>query len=59
MNLANLLHASARRLPQAPALAQGARVVATYGELSERVARRAGALRERGLAAGDRVGQAM
>jgi long-chain acyl-CoA synthetase len=59
MNLANLLHASARRLPQAPALARGTRIVANSGELSERVARRAGALRARGLAAGERVGLAM
>jgi long-chain acyl-CoA synthetase len=59
MNLARLLHASARRLPQAPALARGARIVATYGELSARVARLAGGLRARGLALGDRVAMAM
>jgi long-chain acyl-CoA synthetase len=59
MNLAQLLHASARRLPQAPALARGARTVASYGELSERVARLAGGLLRRGLARGDRVGLAM
>ncbi|HEU4645505.1 MAG TPA: long-chain fatty acid--CoA ligase [Burkholderiales bacterium] len=59
MNLAQLLHASARRLPQAPALARGARTVASYGELSERVARLAGGLLRRGFARGDRVGLAM
>ncbi|MGH8687066.1 MAG: AMP-binding protein, partial [Burkholderiales bacterium] len=59
MNLAQLLHAVARRLPQASALARGPRVVATYGELSERVARLAGGLRARGLARGDRVALAM
>ena len=59
MNLAQLLHASARRLPQAPALARGTRNVATYGELSARVARLAGGLRARGLAPGDRVALAM
>jgi long-chain acyl-CoA synthetase len=59
MNLAQLLHASARRLPQAPALARGTHVVATYGELSARVARLAGGLRARGLAPGERVALAM
>ena len=59
MNLAQLLHASARRLPQAPALARGTRTVASYAEFSERVARLAGALRRRGLAHGDRVALAM
>jgi long-chain acyl-CoA synthetase len=59
MNLAQLLHASARRLPQAPALARGTRIVATYGELSARVARLAGGLCARGLAPGERVALAM
>ena len=59
MNLAGLLHASARRLPEAPALALGERTVATYGELSARVARLAAGLRRRGLAPGDRVALAM
>ncbi|MEX2198527.1 MAG: long-chain fatty acid--CoA ligase [Burkholderiales bacterium] len=59
MNLAQLLHASARRLPQAPALARGTRIVAPYGELSARVARLAGGLRARGLAPGERVALAM
>ena len=31
MNLAQLLHTSARRLSQAPALARGTRTVASYG----------------------------
>ena len=39
-----------------PAAASGTRVTATYGQLAERAARLAGALRERcGLKAGDRV----
>ena len=39
-----------------PAAATGTRVIATYGQLAERAARLAGALRERcGLKAGDRV----
>jgi len=59
MNLAQLLHAVARRLPQAGALARGPRVVASYAELSARVARLAGGLRARGLARGDRVALAM
>ena len=59
MNLARLLHARARRLPQAPALARGTRIVAPDGELSARVAQLAGGLRRRGLAPGDRVALAM
>ncbi|HZN86093.1 MAG TPA: long-chain fatty acid--CoA ligase [Burkholderiales bacterium] len=59
MNLAALLHASARRLPGAPAIALGARTVATYGELSQRVARLAAGMLARGLARGDRVALAM
>jgi long-chain acyl-CoA synthetase len=59
MNLAQLLYASARRLPAAPALARGTRTVASYGEFSERVARLAGAMRGRGLTHGDRVALAM
>ena len=59
MNLAQLLHAAARRLPHAPALAVGAHIVASYDELSARVARLAGALRARGLAPGERVAMAM
>jgi len=59
MNMALLLHAAARRLPDAPALALGARTVSTYRELSARVAALAAGLRRRGLASGDRVGLAM
>jgi long-chain acyl-CoA synthetase len=60
MNLARLLHATARRLPQVSALAIGTRAVATYGELSANVARLAAAMLGRhGLAPGDRVALAM
>jgi long-chain acyl-CoA synthetase len=60
MNLAQLLCASARRLPQAPALALGNRTTATYGEFASRVARLAAGMRRRhGLARGDRVALAM
>ncbi|HEX5093420.1 MAG TPA: long-chain fatty acid--CoA ligase [Burkholderiales bacterium] len=59
MNLAQLLHDTARRLPDAPALALGARTVATYRELSTRVAALAAGLRSRGLVPGDRVALAM
>jgi long-chain acyl-CoA synthetase len=60
MNLAQLLCASARRLPQAPALALGNRTTATYGEFAARAARlAAGMLRRYGLARGDRVALAM
>jgi long-chain acyl-CoA synthetase len=59
MNLAHLLHAAARRLPEAPALALGARPIATYREFSTRVAALAAGLRRRGLAPGDRVALAM
>jgi long-chain acyl-CoA synthetase len=56
MNLARLLAAAARRLPQAPAIALGTRTVATYGELAARVAGLAAGMRSRfGLAPGDRV----
>jgi len=59
MNLARLLHDAARRLPDAPALALGTRTVATYRELSSRVAALAAGLLGRGLAPGDRVALAM
>ncbi|MDH4095685.1 MAG: long-chain fatty acid--CoA ligase [Betaproteobacteria bacterium] len=59
MNLAQLLHSAARRLPQAPALAVGTRTVASYAQFAARVARLAGGLRARGLAPGDRVALAM
>ena len=44
MNLANLLHNSARKNPDAPALAIGASIVATYAQHAHRSARMAGAL---------------
>lgn len=60
MNTARLLHASAQRLPDMPALARGTRTVATYGQFAERVARlAAGILGRHGLAPGDRVALAM
>jgi long-chain acyl-CoA synthetase len=60
VNLAQLLHASARRLPQAPAIAYGTRVVATYGDLALRAARfAAGLLARHRLSPGDRVALAM
>jgi long-chain acyl-CoA synthetase len=60
MNLAQLLHAAARRLPQAPAIAVGARTVATYGQLAARAAGLAAGMTGRfGLAPGDRVALAM
>ena len=56
MNLALWLSRSGLSHPALPAAATGTRVVATYGELAERAARLAGALRERcKLAPGDRV----
>ena len=60
MNLVRLLARSARRLPEAPALARGTGVVATYAELAQRVARlAAGMTRKFGLAPGERVALAM
>ena len=60
MNLAQLLAAAARRLPQAPAIALGMRTVATYGALAARVACLAAGMRSRfGLAPGDRVALVM
>jgi long-chain acyl-CoA synthetase len=55
MNQALWLSRSALEHPSWPAVAYGARVVATYGELAERAARVAGALRKFGLSPGDRV----
>jgi long-chain acyl-CoA synthetase len=56
MNIALWLERSARSHPSWPAAATATRVVATYAQLAERVARLAGALREQfGLKAGDRV----
>jgi len=60
MNLVQFLHAAARRLPGAPAIARGARTVATYGGLAARAARlAAGMLGRHGLAPGERVALAM
>ncbi len=56
MNLALWLQRAGTSHADRPAAALGARVVATYGELAERAARLAGALRERlKLNPGDRV----
>jgi len=56
MNTANFLHASARRLPDHPAIAHGKRTVFTYGELASRAARLAAGLRSKlGLMPGDRA----
>jgi long-chain acyl-CoA synthetase len=60
MNIATLLQASARCLPQAPALSCGDRLVWRYAGLMERVARLAGGLRSLpGVVAGDRIALAM
>ena len=56
MNLASWLYRAGLSHPIRPAAATGTRVVATYGELAERAARLAGALRERlKLKPGERV----
>ena len=56
MNIASWLERSALDHPALPAAATATRVVAGYGQLAERAARLAGALRERcGLKPGDRV----
>jgi long-chain acyl-CoA synthetase len=56
MNLALWLYRAGLSHADRPAAASGTRVVATYGELAERAARLAGALRERlSLKPGDRV----
>ena len=60
MNLAKLLLDAAEAAPEAPALARGTEIAATYRAHAGRSARLAGALRnEFGLAAGDRVALAM
>ena len=60
MNLANLLADSAQSAPDAPALAVGNDILATYSEHADRSARLAGALlNELGLKVGDRVAIAM
>jgi long-chain acyl-CoA synthetase len=55
MNQALWLSRSALQHPLSPAVACGTRVVATYGQLAERAAHIAGALRKFGLVPGDRV----
>jgi long-chain acyl-CoA synthetase len=55
MNQALWLSRSALEHPSSPAVAYGSRVVGTYGQLAERAARLAGALRKFGLVPGDRV----
>ncbi len=55
MNQALWLSHSALQHPSLPAVAHGTRVVASYGQLAERAARLAGALRKFGLMPGDRV----
>lgn len=54
-NLASLLHRSARRYPNLPAVAVGTAVRHRYEDLAARVTRLAGALAGAGLQAGDRV----
>lgn len=59
MNLSHILHATARTVPQLPAITAHNGVL-TYAQLDDQVSCIAGAFRERhGLAAGDRVGVAM
>ncbi|MBL8313757.1 MAG: AMP-binding protein [Rubrivivax sp.] len=56
MNLAQLLARASRTYPERPALLEGTVLLLRYGELADRVARRAAQWRQqRGLAAGDRV----
>ncbi|MCG2594881.1 AMP-binding protein [Ramlibacter sp. XY19] len=55
MNLAHTLLRVARADPRRPALYEGERLLFDYGQLAERVARLAAAMREGGLAPGDRV----
>jgi acyl-CoA synthetase (AMP-forming)/AMP-acid ligase II len=56
MNLAEWLIRTARRLPQAPALMSGDRVVADYADFARGAASLAAAMRDRfGVAPGDRV----
>ena len=60
MNLAAWLVRAGKSMPDRPALALGDRPTATYGDLAERVARLAEALRSRfGLRPGDRVALTM
>ncbi|MBK8063088.1 MAG: AMP-binding protein [Betaproteobacteria bacterium] len=56
MNIVHLLLASARRLPQAPALALGEHVLLNYAQLARRVLRLSAGLRALpGMAPGDRI----
>lgn len=56
MNIARLLFSSARRLPQAPALALGKHTTLCYVELARGATRLAAGLRTKlGLKAGERV----
>lgn len=60
MNVATFLHATSRRLPEAPAVSSGERLVWRYAGLMQRVARLAGGLRAiAGIAPGDRIAMAM
>ena len=60
MNIAQLLHQSARRLPDRPALAIGERVVSSYSDLSKKVQRLSSGLAEKvNLKPGDRVALGM
>ncbi|MGF1609306.1 MAG: long-chain fatty acid--CoA ligase [Kiloniellales bacterium] len=60
MNLAVLLARAGRSSREAPAVALGPAVLASYGQLAARVAALAGGLRGRfGLAPGERIGLAM
>jgi long-chain acyl-CoA synthetase len=55
MNLAQSLLRIAQSDPRRPALHEGDRLLFDYGQLADRVARLAAAMREGGLAPGDRV----
>ena len=59
MNIALLLARAARAHPDAPALAHGTRVLASYATLHQRAARLAGGLRGLGLQPGDRIALVM
>ncbi|WP_197681077.1 AMP-binding protein [Nocardioides scoriae] len=60
MNLASWVERNGRRLRERPAVAEGERLVATWGELAARVAALAGGLRsELGLEPGDRLALVM
>jgi acyl-CoA synthetase (AMP-forming)/AMP-acid ligase II len=55
MNLATWVERNGRRRREAPALVVGEQVHATWGQFAARVAAAASAMRDRGLAPGDRV----